>query len=485
MTPDSGAFAKSSPTVSRRTLAKGAAWSLPVMAVSGTAPAIAASGEQCVTTCVNKTIDWDRSSTNYTRTGTFPDASTTGKYTLPVSGVKSGASSLVLDITTRYVGNMRSGVKGEAQTNRAYSDNLRPMQDAVWSFGNTALEFHQQARGNTTYNLSTGSYNDRGVYTFKFSERLCYLKFTIYDIDRFDCRSGSGYNDYADRVAMNATDTWRVTNKGSLITGTGTSTDPFRTDTVYAGLAGNDARGSVTIEFPNGVQQFSIDYWDGLPANYNGYPNTDGDQAIYISDLSAGMLVETCTPGTGPVVTPTPTPTGGCKVGTTYTVDWTTLNTTAKTVVAKATDGSTMTLGIGNSMGAYTAYTSNYTGSSSGLYLNQYSASRNTSQSPSDAQQINLTFGGATVNNVSTTVTGLTNTSSSYDVVSMVGLTGTSQTWAGVALNPANGTTQTGSSATNSMTALRLYYYDKYANYGYAHNATVQKISFTVKTCPS
>lgn len=478
--------------ISRRSITKGAAWSIPTVAVASIAPSFAASGVKCVTSCVNSTIDWDKAAAGtatFTRTNTSPGQNTTVSYTLPVTNLKSGASSVKMNITTAYYGNMRSGVVNEINTGYSYSDNLKPMADGPWSFGTYALEFHQQVRDAYGNNVGTGSYNDRGEYTFTFSEPVCYLKFTIYDIDRRDYTTlSNGYNDFGDSVSISSASTWNY-SKGSQIVGTGTSTDPFRS--YYANNAqGNDTNYATTIEFPNGVKSFTIRYWDNLAANYGGYPTIEGDQAIYISDMITGTTVETCT-----TTNPTPTPTASCTVGSTYTIDWSTYNATTKTVTAKASNGSTIPVTLSNTMGGYTALTGNMTSTGTALKLAERPTSTSTvTQTSSDAQKINFSFGGATVTDVKVSMSGMnynydtTTGNYAWETVKVWGTTGTTTTWSGFTADAYNngGTPTISSGTASSMTGVSIAYFDQYAKSNPSGiTANIGTVSFVATKCPA
>ena len=266
--------------VSRRTLAAGAAWSVPAIVVAGAAPAVAAS--RCDGVCTPYVIDWDRTS-----------LWAKGVYTLPVkTGFKTvtGATSVRMTVTSSFSGAMKAGVVKEASTGLTYSENLTITDGtrdagAAWPFGR-AFQLHQQVRDSTGKNISTGSSQDAQTVVFAFSEPLCSLTFSLWDIDAQDYRA-TGYNDFADSVSVTSAAAYAV-SRGANVTGAGTAASPLRS-TKSADQSAVSSAASATLTFAGPVSSFTVRYWNSLPANYCGQPSVDGDQRIMVSDLNVGV----------------------------------------------------------------------------------------------------------------------------------------------------------------------------------------------------
>lgn len=195
-------------TPSRRSVVRGAAWSVPVVAVAATAPAYAASP------CMNKTalqpVTWSSSPTRTNQAGTTSSGTTvnvTGTYT----GTLLGAGSLA-------------------------AQNMSPGSVAA-----TRDSFHLVNNSPTSLSLNpSGNYQ---TVTLSFTREVYGLTFTIDDIDR---ASGS----YHDHVFLaGAPETPSVT-LGSAVTGAGTQANPWRTT---GGNADNSPTQSVVVTYPNGM----------------------------------------------------------------------------------------------------------------------------------------------------------------------------------------------------------------------------------------
>lgn len=283
-------------TPSRRAVARAAVWSAPVLAVAASAPAFAASCSDTV--CRPYTIDWDQGSRFSRATApALDETSVSATYTLPLSVTSrriSGANTLRLTIASLFSRNMRSGVRSETSSGLSYTENLTitdGVRDpgAVWSFGK-ALQLHQQVRGTGSSNVSTGSSEDVQVVTFTFSEAVCSLAFTMWDVDRMDVR-GNPQNDFGDTVAITGATYTSVL--GSQVTGTGSVTSPF-SSTDGSDNTVTDSRASVQLTFAAPVTSFTLSYWNNLPRNYNGGAWVDGDQRIMISDMTVGVYEFLC-----------------------------------------------------------------------------------------------------------------------------------------------------------------------------------------------
>lgn len=192
---------------SRRSVVRGAAWSVPVVAVAATAPAFAASP------CTNRTallpVSWSSLYSTTRQTGSIGGT--------PVVNVSAGYTA------TRVGGGA------------LHSSNLAPTRVAE-----TQDSFSLVNTSPTSWSLNPeGNFQ---TVTFSFTQDVYGLTFSIDDIDR-----ASGYHDHV--FLAGAPETPEVT-LGSAVTGGGTSTNAWRT----TGASGDNATNqTVTVTYPNGL----------------------------------------------------------------------------------------------------------------------------------------------------------------------------------------------------------------------------------------
>lgn len=246
--------AQRSPTrVNRRAVARGAAWSIPVVAVATNAPAYAAS--PCTGGAAN-TVTWARNTTgdaNYTtQTGTV-----TGN-TLSVSSAYSSTAAGVGSVSsTRNMATYPTG--SNSPPSFELSNNIpRATLGDPQNYWQTA--------------------------TFTFTKRVAALTFTIEDID-----STTGNTAFWDRVAIipetgaTASGAFR---SPSVLTGTGSLSSPWQTQ------SNDDARGyaaaqAVDVTISGGFTTFSIRYWTTVGAPANNSSSTTAQMWIRISGMTA------------------------------------------------------------------------------------------------------------------------------------------------------------------------------------------------------
>jgi hypothetical protein len=205
---------------SRRTVVRGAAWSVPVIAVAANAPAFAASP------CVNKSallpVTWSATSTTTSQTGTTTNGTT----------VNVGAAYTQSGLTPGSIGSGNLS----AQTVGATRDSFGIVNNSP------AL-----LSGDPSANFQT--------VTFTFTQPVFGLTFSIDDIDR-----GTGYWDY---VSLAATPTEAPSAAlGSAITGGGTDANGWRTTSSSGG--DNLASQTVTVTYANGlvgITQVRLRFW--------------------------------------------------------------------------------------------------------------------------------------------------------------------------------------------------------------------------------
>lgn len=209
---------------SRRSVVRGAAWSVPVIAVAANAPAFAASP------CQNKTallpVTWGSTSTVTSRSGSATNGTTvsvTAAYT------QSGLTP----------GSLGSGNLGVQQSGASFS-----------------------IVNNTPALLTGDASTNFQTVTFNFSVPVFELTFSIDDIDR-----GTGYWDY---VSLNTTPAELPTptySTGTTITGAGTDSNAWRTSAATGG--DNLATQAVTATYANGligISQLRLKFWSPVNA---------------------------------------------------------------------------------------------------------------------------------------------------------------------------------------------------------------------------
>jgi hypothetical protein len=249
---------------SRRAIVRGAAWTVPVVAVAATAPAYAASP------CDTIVLD-DFSLAGGTVAGASNARTWTRTQTTAVAG--GGSSALQLSAASGYTGSMARAGDQSGYSHFSTTTN-------AGATGTPGLQMFQ-ARG--TANVGSGNTgNHTGVYTYTFSRAVTDLEFTISDIDYFTSNNG---NQYDDRVAVTSPQgTPSVVSRGAniLSTSTGTVANPFRTSTAGANQGNidlDDGAGNVVVRFTGPITSFSITYW-------NGFVNANADTRIQVTLLS-------------------------------------------------------------------------------------------------------------------------------------------------------------------------------------------------------
>lgn len=250
-------------TTSRRTIVRGAAWSVPVVAAAAAAPAYAASPCDSIA----DTVDWGNSG-RYSRSGassatySIPDPDGTGPgqpLTLTVSVVETG-SNTQLGSQVGANDNLRTatGVGGSANTASSLTLHQSPIRD-----------------GNKVSTWTSTS--NRSITRFTFSRPVTNLVFTLRDID-------SAARDFLDAIAIvGASFTPTITNP-TLITGDGSTGNPLRSAGANAPVANGSTDGNVTISMPS-VTSFDLYYWNLSDTSSN---QIDGDQKVFLSAMSFG-----------------------------------------------------------------------------------------------------------------------------------------------------------------------------------------------------
>lgn len=243
---------------SRRNVVRGAAWSVPVIAVATAAPAYAASPCDPRT---NQVLDWDGSNTTWSRA----EDRRSGMATLDPD-LAGPIPALTFGLATSYVGNMKPG-------NEVGFGNALTVVSNAGGLTTSALSLVQ-----ATTSATPQGRNDRGSYTFTFSRPVSNLTFTITDID-----SNSG--DFDDVLEISPG--YVELSRGSAITSD--NNGPGGTQRYYntsANNALNDVSsnaGNIRLRYAGPISTFTITYWNWANQFSSG---VDSNQGIFLSDLT-------------------------------------------------------------------------------------------------------------------------------------------------------------------------------------------------------
>ncbi len=263
---------------SRRSVVRGAAWSVPVISVAATAPAFAAS--PC-STLLNAATAWETDRYTYqwvNRNGRWryelvdrgygywrTDSSTAAYLTQDPDGT-GPLQPLRVDISVSYGSNVR-----------AEADQLFVSSQNVGGTSSRGLTLHQSPRDTAQQSDSLVDRN-KSVVTFTFDRQVSSLTFTMTDID-------SATADFRDAIGISgATITSYSIQNPAQVQGAGTVANPFRvvpTNSAVDNFSQNG--GNVTVTLSN-VTSFQIHYWNFEPAG-NG-----DDQKVYLTNFQASYL---------------------------------------------------------------------------------------------------------------------------------------------------------------------------------------------------
>ena len=215
--------------VGRRAVARGAAWSIPVVSLAMAAPAMAVSGCKMTTGA----LSWDVFGNGTKQTGKALATTLTGvTVTVSVSGDTGAADNGEVTSTT---------TGGLSKVLRFYDLNNKK--------------------------------NTSQTVTLTFSKPVQNLSFSLLDVDS---QSGTPLNAYEDLVVINTAG--GTAHKHSNVKGSGTAADPYRGKTTNSPVAGTSADSNVDLSWTGPVSSVSFTYkQDGT---VNGTP------FIGISDLT-------------------------------------------------------------------------------------------------------------------------------------------------------------------------------------------------------
>ncbi|MDT0183426.1 hypothetical protein Q9S36_24870 [Microbacterium sp. ARD31] len=245
---------------SRRSVVRGAAWSVPVVSVAATAPAFATSLCQDG----NYQIRWASDYNATSRVATANRISTSG------SGA-TGSAPLTLTVTSKFNGTMAAGSTG------SYS-NLATSPGNVGGLGVRGLTIMQRS---TQTALATPRANQNQVVTLTFNRPVWNLKFTLTDID-------SQLGQYQDRVYVSGAPAFTL---ASQVGGSGTSGSPWApTGTNITQDPVTGGGGNVAVDYTNkpAASVYTLTYWNNQSGNLSG----NGLQGVFISTMTFSS--ETC-----------------------------------------------------------------------------------------------------------------------------------------------------------------------------------------------
>lgn len=250
--------------VSRRTLVRGAAWSVPVVSIAAAAPAFAAS--PCDS--IPGVIDW-------AVTGRYSRVSASvATYTIPDPDGAGPGQPLVLTITNTFLG---SNTKLGFENSNNGNDNLRTFNNVGGSTA-TSLCLHQApVRESDMVGTWTGDTN-KSVTNFSFSRAVTGLTFTLRDID-------SANGDFLDGIAITGAAFTPSIINSAFVQGTATTTDPLRAANDNTAVGDNSSNGNVNISMPT-VTSFDLHYWNlESTASDSWWNNIDQDQKVFLSSF--------------------------------------------------------------------------------------------------------------------------------------------------------------------------------------------------------
>jgi hypothetical protein len=250
---------------SRRALVRGAAWSVPVVAVAATAPAYAAS--PCDVRAY--TLDWGNSAlTSYAAPTQSGTGAITGTATALVPAGGEGSS-----MTATFISTVAGSVT-RASDNMALSSETN-----VGGLG-LGRGLNISHADPITAGSST---NNKQTVTMSFNRAVTGLTFWITDIDSNRTNTGSNrnpvYEGWYDRVSLVGGGTFTATKDANIL-GTGTNADPWYYNDDDTNI-GNEAAGArVKIVYSGTIAAgttIALTYWSTLGG---------GNQRIFLSDFT-------------------------------------------------------------------------------------------------------------------------------------------------------------------------------------------------------
>lgn len=255
----------------RRAVARGAAWAVPVVAVGAAAPYAAAS--HCPP--YSYVLDWGGVASTYTRTNATNALATTdpdGAGATPAVGVT---------IESTLVGGIATG-----QELTTTNQNLRVAGTNIGGSGRPGLQFQQHPTATNRTNPSNDAVPQRTArqeVKFTFSRAVVDLRFSISDID-------GTVGDFLDRVEL--TTGFTYTYNATYVAGAGTLASPFRPTAAFENFNAADtaSTNNVAIRYAGPITTFTMTYWSA--ATY--WNDVDRDQTIFLTNMAFDVTRSTC-----------------------------------------------------------------------------------------------------------------------------------------------------------------------------------------------
>lgn len=242
--------------VSRRTLAKGAAWAAPVVISTAAIPAYAASpSDVCSSTSPATSITW----ANFVR-----DTPVTAQGSTSHSGsVTTNDGQAVLTITHT------SSTGPSLSNSQNLITNKNVAGTVTWSSysGLSNYLFFQSLQSGT--NGYTGG-NQKSTVTMSFSAPVTGFTFTIGDVDQASSGSGGPWQDvFTASSSLNGVATSAPVASGGATISTGATTTTFTAN--QNSLGPNSSAGNVTLSFPEPIDTVTLTLSNG--SNRTGAQN--------------------------------------------------------------------------------------------------------------------------------------------------------------------------------------------------------------------
>lgn len=248
-------FALASESLNRRGVIKGAAWSVPVMAVAVATPA--ASASPCVQTYTGavRFSAVGAAPVNYVRSTTNPTTAGSANVTLPaVNGFTTGAVNVTFS-SSSIVSAATGGTYARDSRNFDGNNTIAPGKFAIVQTvtGNPSVGTQDPVRGQTI--------------DISFSRPVTGLSFRLEGITR-----GSNYNDAVTLTTVaGAALAATSTTVGSQVQGNGTAANPWRAnvDNAGAGSPTISNANSLVVTIPSTISSFRLRYnsWSGTTGN--------------------------------------------------------------------------------------------------------------------------------------------------------------------------------------------------------------------------
>jgi hypothetical protein len=230
----------SPPLIGRRAVARGAAWSVPVVALAVAAPASAAASHGGGCTITTGSLVWKSQKLAHQQANLFAQA------------LQTSVAAVTLTVTA-------TGDTGAA-------NNGVPSTGPIGGATSLLLLHSVNGKSNTTQTI-----------TLKFSAKVQNLQLTILDVDSSQTVSrGSKTNHWQDKISILPAPSSQT--RGSGVQGSGTSVAPWRAVSADNVVSDTQTTGNIRLSWAGALDTITIVYsQDG---------SQDGSPKVGIGDLS-------------------------------------------------------------------------------------------------------------------------------------------------------------------------------------------------------